>query len=128
MRPFNLQEALAGKPVVTRDGKEVKQIAYFPDAKTYPVVAYSSKDEVDTYTEDGKFLTGTVEGSRDLFMVSTKKTGFVNIYRDNIFSYANNNDQALYFQGNAHMLHSSKEVADEKQDTTRERIAVIEIT
>lgn len=35
MRPFNLDEAIAGERVVTRNGSEVVQLAYFP---TMPVM------------------------------------------------------------------------------------------
>lgn len=39
MKPFNLEEALAGTPVITRDGIPVKQLTYFKDVKNhYPIL------------------------------------------------------------------------------------------
>ena|ERR1700686_121316 len=124
MKPFNLQDALAGKPVVTRDGKAVKQLAFFPEAEKYSVIAYSAGDEVDTYTKDGRFLNyGAVnDSSRDLFMAGTMKTGWVNIYRSNLTAWP-----SLKLP-NGNVIHPSKAVADERQDTTKERIAVVELT
>lgn len=34
MKPFNLEEALAGKPVVTRDGRDVKELFFYLKQKT----------------------------------------------------------------------------------------------
>jgi hypothetical protein len=124
MKPFNLQDALAGKPVVTRDGKAVKQIAYFPEVETYAVMAYIEGSDVDTYTREGSYWSS--KGTHDLFMASTKKTGWVNIYRENI---TGGKMLRLSADGTTgHNIHPSKYVADVKQVTAKDRIAVVELT
>jgi hypothetical protein len=90
MKKFNLQQALAGRKVVTRSGIEVDQIAHFPTKVRYPLVVhlkgYDSvyQAEVDgTVPQHSDFTYGS--GTRrdyDLFMVPTKRTVFVNVYED----------------------------------------------
>ncbi len=94
MKPFNLKEALAGKPVVTRDGREVTQLAFFPGVSEYPVVAYSGDKETDSYTAQGHFVKGG-ERRRDLFMASTEKTVWVNLYRNEFLSTKNGDNIAV---------------------------------
>jgi hypothetical protein len=121
MKPFNLQEALAGKPVVTRNGSAVKQFAYFPEGEDYTVAALADS-ELHTYTSEGKYVDNGLEYGYDLFMASAKKTGWVNIYRVNITAWP-----SLKLP-NGNVIHPSKAIADEQQDTTKERIAVVELT
>lgn len=53
-QPFDLQKALAGHPVVTRDGRKVIRIAHFPEASLYPVAALIDKQDGPlTFTESG---------------------------------------------------------------------------
>lgn len=55
-KPFDIQEALAGHPVVTRDGRKVIRIAHFPEAKGYPVLALIDKEYYAlTFTEAGSY-------------------------------------------------------------------------
>jgi hypothetical protein len=82
MKPFNLQEALAGKKVVTRDGRIVEQLHLFSHIHTYllPLIGII----------DGAAYWWAPNGSRfgganppanilDLFMASEKKSGWINI-------------------------------------------------
>lgn len=39
MKPFNLEEAKAGKPVCTRDGKRVEIISFTNSSSIYPILA-----------------------------------------------------------------------------------------
>lgn len=79
-KPFNLEEALEGKPVVTRDGREVRKITKFDVNQTNPYSIYallgtqtSNFDDVNeiigSWTESGKYVAG-IEGENplDLFM------------------------------------------------------------
>ncbi len=74
MKPFNLARALAGDPVVTREGKEVIQIVYFD--KVYiirPVVAFiSGHNGVCTFHKNGCSVDGQ-ESQFDLFMAPVEK-------------------------------------------------------
>ncbi|WP_140920181.1 hypothetical protein [Limnobaculum xujianqingii] len=111
LKPFDLEAAKAGKPVVDRRGQHVRIICF--DAKTqgYPLVAliHIRGDEIPfSYTEHGRFYgKGDSPCERDLFMASTKREGFVNLYPPSI----NNHRQTVF--------HVSKNSADRDADSTR---------
>ena len=71
MRKFNLEEAKAGKAVVTRTGRPVRILCW--DAKgSDPIVGLIELDftsYASTYNESGIFREG-VESEQDLFMKS----------------------------------------------------------
>jgi hypothetical protein len=75
MKPFDLTAALAGAPVITRDGREVTQLTKF-ECHDIMSVAGVLDGIVNLWSTDGK------SGSEkfDLFMASTKKTGWVARY------------------------------------------------
>jgi hypothetical protein len=82
MKPFNLQEALAGKPVVTRDGRKVSRIIHMPEvADPYNKVLAISDARYMTYSESGEFSLCNPGSVNDLFMVSEKKEGWIAIGR-----------------------------------------------
>jgi hypothetical protein len=80
MKPFNLQAALAGKPVVTRDGRKVTKIVHFSEAESsgWRVVGIAT-GEVLPVNEFGSYH-GTIDSPKDWFMASEKKEGWVNIW------------------------------------------------
>lgn len=81
-KPFNLQDALAGKPVVTRAGEAVQEIHYFESNTEglYPVVAIVNGEKFD-YTKLGVYdVRKPGESSRDLLMAAEYE--WANIYRD----------------------------------------------
>ena len=89
MKKFNEEEAKAGKPVCTRDGRDVNIISYERNHKNYPIIAlvphnkFKDDDEIYTYTIDGDhYYQSSSEHARDLFMKAEKKTGWINIYPD----------------------------------------------
>lgn len=72
MKPFNIKEALEGKPFMTGNGHLQKLLAYVPDAWENTRVVCINADipgsEVRTYCENGqRFLDGKDE-KYDLFM------------------------------------------------------------
>jgi hypothetical protein len=88
-KPFNLQDALAGKPVVTRDGRKVVSIARLEGGFPYSVVAVlqgngesalPGSGDVKTFTTTGTFSVVQTESAHDLFMAAEKRTGYINIY------------------------------------------------
>ena len=80
MKPFNLEKALAGEPVVTRDGRKVTDIHYFSAPAKYKVVAHIVNNScVDTFEIDGTYLEDS-ESSTDLFMAERER--WINIYWD----------------------------------------------
>jgi hypothetical protein len=83
MKPFDLKKALAGEPVVTRDGRPVKIAGYNEDAKEYwhSLLGWA----------DGVFCTWNLCGSHyttsgnrnDLFMATTERVEWVVVYESN---------------------------------------------
>lgn len=83
MKPFNLEEAKAGKPVCTRDGRPARLI-YQDLQGEYPFVfAITSKDGVNEkvreYNYSGQYYDSE-ESKHDLCMVTEKKTVWVNLF------------------------------------------------
>lgn len=79
MKPFNLKEALAGKPVVTRNGRPVTQLTHMHVVTDSYSLVGVMRYKIETWTTDGKFLRTPREHVLDLFMASTKKSGYIAI-------------------------------------------------
>ena len=79
MKPFNLEQALNGKPVVTRDGRKVVKIKMNEIHKDYPVSAFIAQRDGKpcawwAFSKDGMFNANRVETEVDLFMASRQIT------------------------------------------------------
>lgn len=73
MRPFNLEEAKKGKPVVNSEGYPVKIISFDRKHLHYPIVGLVEKNGVEhleSYTIDGKIIYDTI--CCHLFMATRK--------------------------------------------------------
>lgn len=86
MKSFNLEQAKAGYPVCTRDGRPVRIICYDRLSEHYPIVGlvksgYDNPEEIiHIFTNDGNAsIIGPTD--IDLFMDSAKKEGWINIYQ-----------------------------------------------
>ncbi len=85
MKPFNLEEAKAGKPVCSRDGKPARIIC-FDRKSSFPIVANIEDHGIEitqAYGVKGNVLPQG-ESSWDLMMVSKKKQGWINLYRSEV--------------------------------------------
>lgn len=75
MKPFNLEEAKAGKPVCTRDGRNARIICF--DRKgDMPIVVIIEKgnhEPVQVNCNDGGYWNDRRESDNDLFMKPTKE-------------------------------------------------------
>jgi hypothetical protein len=102
MKPFNLQEALAGKPVCTRGGLPVRIFCGDLKDATRPVVGaimtrtgtvpvggkmggkevVVDREEARCWTLSGRLKTDGMESSFDLFMASktVERIGWMNLY------------------------------------------------
>lgn len=83
MKEFNLELAKAGHTVQTRDGRPARIIDYNRKYSIYRIVALielDKKEEVQFYTVNGEF-NGEHCHPLDLVMVSTKKEGYINLYK-----------------------------------------------
>ena len=69
MKPFDLEAAKKGDPIITREGKAMKFIAYVPEALTYSkIVCLTDKGGFTFYQETGRIYHGDLEHPEDLFM------------------------------------------------------------
>jgi hypothetical protein len=84
MKPFDLEKALAGEPVVTRDGRPVKIAGYNPHAvEGVRILGWAGKTSRSWYY-DGKYTEAENGHDADLFMAEkpkVKKEGWVNLYK-----------------------------------------------
>lgn len=80
LKPFNLEQALAGKPVMTREGRKVVHIFYAEEAcENSQVICVFETGVVFLYYKDGTY-TAYASSLNDLFMAPTKKEGWINVY------------------------------------------------
>lgn len=85
LRPFNLEEAKAGKPVVTRDGRKVRLFCFDlvgDDAVAGAVTIGEGKEDATSWTLEGRYISRLEEHARDLLMAPVEKTVWVNVYRN----------------------------------------------
>lgn len=84
MKEFNLEEAIAGKPIVTRDGKKVLDFHYFEDVNLkihHPItVLIEGSIRLDSYTRKGTYYTSGIS-LNDLLMYEEPKTYYANVYK-----------------------------------------------
>lgn len=86
-RPFNLEEALLGLPIVTRSGKKI-QILKYDDSKNKLWIKYSPEEEYESYFLDGKYHYNlTCEA--DLFMEPLTKTEIYFAVKDDDYGNIN---------------------------------------
>jgi len=127
MKKFNLEEALQGKPVVTRDGRKVGQLVHFKGIKeVYPVKAVLD-GELEEYTAEGNYTTHDSGCNRaDLFMESAKREGWVNLYNGP-------NPEYMYDFKTVPGVHigtgtwNSEQAAIENADPDKTKIATVHI-
>jgi hypothetical protein len=80
VKPFDLEAALAGASVQTRDGRPVTQLVKFDVPQTeypligteYPLIGVVD-DNVNFWTLDGRFFASSEVSMNDLFMALEKK-------------------------------------------------------
>lgn len=65
--PFNLEAAMKGHPLVTRDGREAKFVMHHDDGRQYPVIA-DIDGQGRSFTVLGSYLPGGMTSLCDLFM------------------------------------------------------------
>lgn len=87
LKPFSLEAAKAGKPVCTRDGRKARIICFDLKNEEYPIVAAIGNDSSETllcYTLNGEIVKGNYKSDKDIMMLSEKKEGWVNVYKDGL--------------------------------------------
>lgn len=82
MKPFDLAKALAGNPVITRDGKPVTQLTHFEGVSCRRESVFGLIDgKVSGWYENGDYYDNEEEHANDLFMAPKVKEGWINIYQ-----------------------------------------------
>lgn len=88
LKPFDIQKAKKGKPVCTKNGKRARIICF--NAKgVLPIIALvESGDEEKTvrYSNSGRFRFDGMPDEEDLIMSPERKSGWVNIYRGQVYN------------------------------------------
>ena len=81
MKKFDLEKALAGEPVVTRDGRRVSQLTLF-NIVNAPMVLYGVIDG-NLYSWSREGTAGSTNSSKrhDLFILPIEKTYWMNVYK-----------------------------------------------
>src|SRR5690554_6857835 len=68
MKPFSLEAAKRGEPIVTRDGRNVKFVAYVPEARKHlRIIVIDESGYILAYPENGVACPGR-HNLNDLFM------------------------------------------------------------
>lgn len=80
LKPFNLERALAGDPVVTRDGRPVTQLTYFRARNTTYKLIGVVDDDVESWSDRGETWSKGGITNSDLFMAPKTRTVWVNLY------------------------------------------------
>jgi hypothetical protein len=105
MEEFNLERALAGEPVCTRDGRDVTQLVVFNLKSTDSL--YGVLDgELDRWTINGFYYLNKIISEHDLFMKPKENAIWINVYK--------NKEGHLFITGVEYPNEeSAKESADE---------------
>lgn len=73
LEKFNLDQAMSGARVVTRDGRNVRIVCFDAPTKNYPIYGFiEGNDNITKWHIDGKFCNLELNDLYDLFIVSEK--------------------------------------------------------
>lgn len=84
-KPFNLEAAKAGEPIVTLDGRKARFVAHVPEAKSANCVIAipEGKETPLIYSEDGRRFSSGPMANLDLLMApKPKRTVWVNLWNE----------------------------------------------
>jgi hypothetical protein len=80
MEEFNLERALTGEPVCTRDGRDVTQLVVFNLTSTDSL--YGVLDgELDRWTINGFYYLNKTISEHDLFMKPKENAVWINVFK-----------------------------------------------
>ena len=100
LKPFDLQKAREGKPVCIRDGRKAR-IVCFDRVDSKPILALvrstdGKGEDVFDYFVSGKRLANALESDLDLMMLPEKREGWVNVYKERIYSTKEEAIEVIY--------------------------------
>lgn len=81
-KPFSIEQAKAGKPVITRDGRPARIVCWDRKQADFPIFGFSGENDEHqhSWTIDGKYYSNG-DSIADLFMATEEKTVWVNLWR-----------------------------------------------
>jgi len=93
MKPFDLEAAKRGEPIVCRDGTPAKFIAHVPEACPAYRVVVLVDDLVAAKCADGRHWPDS-DSDNDIFMAPKKRTVWINAYWNGatVFSFGTEED------------------------------------
>lgn len=95
MKPFSLEAAKRGEPIVCRDGTPAKFIAYVPETSKDSRVVVLIKRVIYVIGEDGQCARmKNKTDPLDIFMAPIKRTVWVNLYPEAGFTYYHDTQEA----------------------------------
>lgn len=118
-KPFNLKKALAGEPVVMRNGCKVKAVYCIKEAEPQKVLAILEDEKYQWCNNDGSFKYDSNkdrESDFDLFMLEEPMIKFLNVYK---------NEEEYYYSSST--MYDTIEQAI-RQKTSKNYLKTIEIT
>ena len=84
MKPFDLEKAKAGAPVVQRCGRHARIVDFALKNEAYPLaVIYTDdmgREHLTEFSIEGKYYGDQSDTYRDLMMAPVKREGWVNLY------------------------------------------------
>lgn len=100
MKPFDLEKALAGEPVITLGGEAATDLHLFDVATAYPLYGVV-RGTVISFTKEGLYDSGRPKHLNTLFMAPKKKIVWVNFYADSQSGYYHSSEEAANHQGSS---------------------------
>lgn len=79
MKTFDLEKALAGDPVITRDGRPVTQLTFFENARG-DTFAGVLDGVIELWAENGEY-NHSYSSNFDLFMAPKTRQGWICVYQ-----------------------------------------------
>lgn len=87
MRPFDLEAAKAGKPVITREGNPVRLVC-FDMQRDQPILGLikngTGKEEVNSWGSNGSYWHDNSGSGNDLLMAPEEITLWINLYKSGV--------------------------------------------
>lgn len=100
LKPFNLKKALAGDPVVTRDGRKVPEIYEFEKCNSITNIGYAIEGEVGIYTVNETGIRAHAPdkpSDSDIFMAPRKQKLWIAIRNKEIENSSGVHDTSMAY-------------------------------
>lgn len=117
MKEFDLEQALAGAPVITRDGTPVTELHLFQTCNDHYPLTCVVKGQRLSFTREGKIRIIGEQSEHDLFMATIKTPLWVNRYPYGAHNYKRNSKDPIAFG----YYFDTKKAADDYDQTIEGR-------